>query len=888
VAECEPPGLLHARIYIDLVGLSGEEARQSLLDGVREGRTKPVSAPPLPASGKTAPVFPGTIHNLPFPPNPLFTGRDRELENLGAQFKRKREVAITQTVVLHGFGGVGKTQLAVEYGWKHLRDYDAAFWVKADSPEAFDASLAGLASVLGLPEVDERDQAIQINAVLRWLHGHERWLLIANNADTELAAMAVRDRFPPKLRGAVLITSRLSDWPVNMSHFQLDFLTPADATRFLLDRVTKEAHNAGEEAAAQSLAQELGYLPLALEQAAAFIIEMHWSFDKYCERFRDARPELLSEHREGATCYPASVAKTWSITLDRLSPLARAILRIAAWFAPDAIPRDVFSADHSAFSEALGVNVSDFAIDKALGELHRFSLVRLTVETVSVHRLLQAVEQDSLGEDERERWLVWACRLFKAFAPASPDDVRTWGVWLPLSPHAESLLGHAEHRGELPLIAQLANLLGMFLHARAVYSRAEVLYRRAVAIGEKSFGPDHPHVAAYLNNLARILHATNRLQEAEALYRRAVEINSKSYGSDHPEVASGFDNLAQLLNDANRLEEAEPLMRRTLEIDKENYGLDHPDIARDLNNLARLLQDTDRLEEAEPLYRRALEIVEKSYGPDHPKVGRVLSNLAGLLQKTSRVEEVELLYRRALEIAERSYGSDHPDVAAALNNLARLLRATNRLEEAERLSGRNVVILLKFTRLTGHLHPHLRTALVNHRGLLRKMAVNDDEIARNTRALGTIAGYGDEAYRKLLEDVFEPTGIIENSLESPNAEPLIFTPSGARNFSLRLSRAPQGAPMTTGATALSPQDEPVVIKDFVRNSKGIKKHWVNYTPDGYVLTLLLPFSISQVDAATVGAYEIQAHEVRSILESQKLPVQMIIFRSSDGVLFAAG
>jgi hypothetical protein len=359
-------------------------------------------------------------------------------------------------------------------------------------------------------------------------------------------------------------------------------------------------------------------------------------------------------------------------------------------------------------------------------------------------------------------------------------------------------------------------------------------------------------------------------------------------GPNHPKIAADLNNLAQLLHDANRLEEAEPLMRRTLAIDTENYGPDHPDVGRDLNNLARLLQVINRLKEAEPLYRRALEIVEKAYGLDHPKVARVLNNLAGLLKATKRVPEAEPLGRRALAINEKSYGSDHPDVAASLNTLARLLEADERLEEAEPLSARSVVILLKTTRLTGHLHPYLKTTLFNRRSLLRKMAVNDEEIARNTRALGTIAGYGDEAYRKLLEGVFEPTGIIENSLESPNAEPLIFTPTGARNFSLRLSRASQGAPMTTGATALSPQDEPAVIKDFVRNSKGIKKHWVNYTSDGYVLTLLLPFSISQVDAATVGAYEIQAHEVRSILESQKLPVQMIIFRSSEGVLFAAG
>jgi hypothetical protein len=110
-----------------------------------------------------------------------------------------------------------------------------------------------------------------------------------------------------------------------MSHLPLNVLSEEDAVRYLLDRVAKENHNAGGEASAQSLAHELGCLPLALEQAASFIIETRWSFAKYQEQFRDARPDLLDERREGGTRYPASVAKTWSITLDQLSPLARSL-----------------------------------------------------------------------------------------------------------------------------------------------------------------------------------------------------------------------------------------------------------------------------------------------------------------------------------------------------------------------------------------------------------------------------------------------------------------------------------------------------------------------------------------------------------------------------------
>jgi Tetratricopeptide repeat len=197
---------------------------------------------------------------------------------------------------------------------------------------------------------------------------------------------------------------------------------------------------------------------------------------------------------------------------------------MAAWFAPDAIPRSVFSAERNILAEVLSerVTVSDLAIEKALGELDKFSFIRLTAETVSMHPLLQAVEQDSqdsMGANERERWLVLAARLFNAFAPASPNDVRTWDVWLPLSPHAQTLIEHTIRHGIDSLsIPVLANHFGLFLNERAAYAQAEPLFRRALAISEKQ--SDQPLVATIHNNLAQLLKDTNRLGEAEPLMRR--------------------------------------------------------------------------------------------------------------------------------------------------------------------------------------------------------------------------------------------------------------------------------------------------------------------------------------------------------------------------------
>jgi len=237
-----------------------------------------------------------------------------------------------------------------------------------------------------------------------------------------------------------------------------------------------------------------------------------------------------------------------------------------------------------------------------------------------------------------------------------------------------------------------ANNLASFLRGAALFKAAEPLFRRALEIGERNFGPDHPNVAPPLKNLAGLLEDTNRLAEAEPLFRRALEIDERNLGPEHSMVAGDLNNLGGLLKRTNRLAEAERLFRRALEIDERNLGPGHPQVAIVLNNLADLLATSNRLAEAEKLHRRALEIDTRYFGRDHLEVARDLNNLAALLQGTSRLSEAEPLYRRALTIFERSLGPEHPNVAVQLNNLAQLLQAENRLAEAEPLMRRALAI----------------------------------------------------------------------------------------------------------------------------------------------------------------------------------------------------
>jgi tetratricopeptide (TPR) repeat protein len=216
----------------------------------------------------------------------------------------------------------------------------------------------------------------------------------------------------------------------------------------------------------------------------------------------------------------------------------------------------------------------------------------------------------------------------------------------------------------------LLSAAGKAYYYMAQWQKSEPLLRRALAIDEKSYGPDHPKVAVRLNNLAVLLWSTNQLAESELLVRHALAINEQSYGPVHPNVATNLNNLALLLKATNRPEEADTLMRRAVDIFEKAYGKDHPDVAASMSNLATFLQDRNLPTEAEPLLRRALAIDVKSYGPDHPIVAIRLNNLAALLRDTNRLAEAESLQRQALEIWRASYGPDHPHTQTARKNLA--------------------------------------------------------------------------------------------------------------------------------------------------------------------------------------------------------------------------
>ncbi|MFO1429245.1 MAG: NB-ARC domain-containing protein [Candidatus Competibacteraceae bacterium] len=293
---------------------------------------------------------------LPYPTlGTLFKGRDEVLDRLHRQLQQTAAGHATAIVgrAVHGLGGVGKTRLAVEYAWRHSRDYRALLFVSAGTPQGLDANLAALVGpkVLDLPEREVTEQAVQVAAVLRWLQQNPGWLLILDNVDNHEATEAVESLLAQLSGGRVLITSRLAQWSGSVQQEPLDVLDKDAAAAFLLERTEPQGTGPGrrrrdsDPADAIELARELDGLALALEQAGAYIVQRRFSLAEYLQAWRAHQPAVQTWYDARLMQYPRSVAVTWQTTIEQFGAGEIALLRLLAWLAPDPIPLFVLEGE---------------------------------------------------------------------------------------------------------------------------------------------------------------------------------------------------------------------------------------------------------------------------------------------------------------------------------------------------------------------------------------------------------------------------------------------------------------------------------------------------------------------------------------------------------------
>ncbi|HWH01558.1 MAG TPA: FxSxx-COOH system tetratricopeptide repeat protein, partial [Pilimelia sp.] len=733
VDGCAAPADLARLVDLDVAGADPTAARAALLASLLERGVEPGAAPTTgSATGGDRPArFPGhgpRLSNVP-PRNLAFTGRVRALDEIHRAFADNPPGP--RSLVIHGLGGVGKSQLALEFAHRHGSDYDVTWWVRADNGAGMLSDLLALARALGVEERTDQQQTL----VALWprLDLAGRWLLVFDGASL---AFDLTPYWPHAAGGHLLLTSRSRAWTdlVATAH-ELPVLGHEEAVTFLRTRSGSDA-----EAGAADLAEQLGRLPLALEQAAAYVEETGTTLAGYGELLRDRAADVLD--RLAPRGYPHTVTTTWSMSIqeaEKDGPGAQDLLRCYAFLAADDIPR-ALAAEHAAvFPAPLRGTLADPVRGAlAVRALVRYSLVRAAGDALHVHRLVQAIVRQSLGRAAQRSWARAAAALLARAFPPDPADHANWPACGRLLPHVLTVLEHTERLGirDEP-VGVLLHRSGAYLHQTGDLVRAGRFLTQALAVREGCHGPQGAPVAETLMALARLAyHLGDRVEllRGRAFAERARAIAEAAHGPDHLLVAEIVTHLGAILRMLNDLPAARAATERGITIRRDALGPDHPQLAESYVYLGFILIFDGELRAAEESLQRALAIDRRALGDRHHHVGRTLKHLGTVRKILGRVDEAVRLLEEAVRILADSGGPDHIDTLAAENELADCYTLTGRLDEAAALLDH----VLAIRRARHGEHPYVAWSLARRAMVLRDQGRLADAQRTLTEALRII------------------------------------------------------------------------------------------------------------------------------------------------------
>jgi tetratricopeptide (TPR) repeat protein len=703
------PQVLRPLISCDLVGLTALEARRVLLEAVR-GPRRPDGEPVFPGTGPpgglrrpadAGPRLPGTlprVWNLPAR-NPGFTGRDGMLVAV-----RERLVAGDRTVVqaFQGMGGVGKTQLAIEYAYRFAGAYDLAWWVNAEQAGLIGDQFAALGAALGCTQPGANTEVVRA-AVLGELRERGGWLLVFDNGE---GPADIRPWLPGG-GGHVLITSRERTWAEIAAPVEVDVLARSESVAILRDRVAGLG-----EPDADRLAGELGDLPLGVAQAAGFMAETGTTAAQYLDLVQTQAGKLLDQAALGSS-YPRSLAAATRLAVDRLDTddaAASQLASLCAFLSPEPIPEDLFTSAPGEMPSELAARAADpLAWRQTLAHLARHSLTRIDQRGLVMHRLTQAILRDRLTAGEAAAVRASAEAILAAADPRDPANPVTWPRWAQLMPHLLAadpaasgsrglrwmacnacwyLLARGDTRTAHDLAATLherwrgrlgdddentraaANYLAWALRNMGRYAEARELDEDTLALYRRVLGEDHHNTQASASNLAIDLRNLGEFQAARELDEASLARRRRVLGDDHPNTLISASSLGNNLRNLGEYQAARELDEDTLARRRRVLGEDHPDTLRSAGNLAINLRNLGEYQAARELNEDTSARFRRVLGEDHPDTLRSVSNLAADLRGLGEYQAARELDEDTLARRRRVLGEDHPDTLRSADNLA--------------------------------------------------------------------------------------------------------------------------------------------------------------------------------------------------------------------------
>ncbi|MET8582911.1 tetratricopeptide repeat protein [Streptomyces collinus] len=696
---------------------------------------------------------------LPRSTSGVFIGREAELSALRDSLMGGGSAAVVQpqrtpAQTISGLGGVGKSALALHYATRYRNNYTLVWWITADSPESILTNLAGITQRLCPQSAQKLEPDQRAAWAITWLQAHPNWLLIFDNVENP-------EHLSPYLGtlsgGHHLATSRrATGWQALAPVVSLGLLPPDEATDLLCTIAFQGTAVDGEQReAAKRLAHDLGYLPLALEQAGAYAHRTGIDLDTY----RVHLALVLDENRD-APSPEQTIARIWDHTLNAIKdrdPLAVTLLQTMAWLAPDNIPRTLLEplAPHT------------IALSNALGELHAYNMIAFTTDrqSVTVHRLVQTVLRTRTpaqphnddtkptfpGRAEAEQAVRNA--LPSAYQDLHPDDIAAWEGLLPhilalaettptdnasSANTADTYYQGAQylfHQGRdahtitlrAHILAQYTDIVGR-THPETLTScdnlasayraagdlgRAIPLMETTLAQRVKILGDTHPHTLTSRNNLAGAYYAAGDLGRAIPLMETTLAQRVKILGDTHPDTLTSRNNLASAYYAAGDLGRAIPLLEATLAQREQVLGDTHPDTLTGRNNLAGAYYAAGDLGRAIPLMEATLAQREQILGDTHPDTLTSRSNLAGTYYAAGDLGRAIPLMEATLAQREQILGDTHPDTLTSRSNLAGAYYAAGDLGRAIPLME---ATLAQREQILGDTHPDTLTSRSNLAG----------------------------------------------------------------------------------------------------------------------------------------------------------------------------
>ncbi|OIJ66255.1 FxSxx-COOH system tetratricopeptide repeat protein [Streptomyces mangrovisoli] len=704
-----------------------------------------------PDSRPNAPRFPGIrpkTSNVPLR-NTTFTGRNLILNRIRDHLGEANGTEV-RPQALFGLGGVGKTQVALEYVHRFQADYDLVWWTSAEHSDSVVASLAELAVQIGATDGDEEDMVLAGQEAVRRLSRGEptgHWLLVFDNADDPADLLPF---LPVRGGGHVLVTSRNQAWAQQKTAQRVEVFQREES----VEHLTRRAKGLTTDEAVQ-VAEALGDLPLAVEQAAAWLAETATPVQEYLRQLDEQTANVLDLNQP--VDYPKTVAATWNVSIAQLrrrSPAAARLLQLCAFLAPEPISRDLLYS--RGMIEAL--KPYDRALQESLllglviREIGRFALAKVDESGIQVHRLVQAVVRSQLTEEEQRQTRHVVHTVLVGLRPDGDepiDDPETWPrfdiIWRHLtasdarncteSETRRLLIDRVRYlwkRGNFPGAQKLAEellddwrpMLGeddvQYLYLRGQLANVQRSQGRYVEASEvdrdllerqaRVLGAQHPHTYVTMSQLSADLAALGKYGEAVELAREAHEAFSQMFHESHPRTLSAANNRALALRMVGRYGEARDIDQDTLERRREILGEDHPytlasaeRLGRDLREVGRYAESVAQLSEAYDAHKR---VMRKNF----PGTLRCAKSLAVSLRRNGQFEDARRLTTSTRAEYRAQYAKPTPDSLACDLNLAADLFAADEREAARDTA---LEVLGEYMQVPGEAHPYTQTALNN-------------------------------------------------------------------------------------------------------------------------------------------------------------------------------